>query len=456
MLNHPFRNVVSYVSVGLLAASSFAFGQDPMPPQSNTSTNQQQAANPSGGWKRVGDSQNADPNAVPGYPMYSADQAQQMNGVPQSSDSQNPPPPPPPAGPQQNAPVYGQQPMNGQPPYQQQYPQSYPPVGYSQQPMNGQPGYYPSQQQPGYYPQQQPGYGQQPYPAGPQQNYPAPPPVPASLTIPQGTFITVRINQFLSSDKNNVGDAFSATLVDPIVVNGVVVAEPGETVGGRVALVEKHGVGHPAKLGVQITNLTLVDGQQVTVNTQLTSRRGGTTPGGIEAGTIIGTTGLGAAIGAAAGWGTGAAIGAGAGALAGIIGTVVTHNHASVITPEQVLTFQIQAPVTFSTTASQQAFHYVEPGEYSQQPPYGGGPGPGAYVGAGPAPAPYAYGYAYPYPYYAYGYPYYWGPSFAFWYGPGFYRGGFYGRGYVGGFRGGVAVRAGGGVAVRSGGGVRR
>ncbi len=432
MCNHPFRNAVSYVSVGLLAASSFAFGQDPVPPQSNTTNNQQQAANPSGGWKRVGDPQNGDPTAAPGYVAYPADQAQQMNGAYQNGDPQNPPTPAPPAG-------------------QQQYPQNYPPVGYGQQPMNGQPGYYPSQQQqPGYYPQQQqPGYGQQPYPAGPQQNYPAPPPVPASLTIPQGTYITVRINQLLSSDRNNVGDAFSATLVDPIVVNGIVVAEPGETVGGRVALVEKHGVGHAAKLGIQITTLTLVDGQQVTVSSQLTSRRGGTTPGGIEAGTIIGTTGLGAAIGAAAGWGTGAAIGAGAGALAGIIGTVVTHNHASVITPEQVLTFQIQAPVTFATSASQQAFRYVEPGEYSQQPAYGAGPG--AYVGTGPTPAPYAYGY--PYPYYAYGYPYYWGPSFAFWYGPGFYRGGFYGRGYGGGFRGGIGIR--GGVGVRGGGGRR-
>ncbi len=427
MFNHPFQSAVSYLSVGLLAASSLAFGQDSAPVQQNTN-NQQQAANPSGGWKRVGDSQSADPNNAPNYPAYSANQAP-VNAVDQNGEMQNPPPPPPP----QNAPSYNQnqvpypQPAGNQSYGQQQYPQSYPPVGYGQQPNYG----------------QQPGYGQQPN-YGAQRNYPAPPPVPASLTISQGTYVTVRINQLLSSDRNQPGDAFSASLVDPVVVNGIVVAEPGETVGGRVALAEKHGAGHPARLGIQLTSLTLVDGQQLPINTQLTSRRGGTTPGGIEAGSVIGTTALGAAIGAAAGWGTGAAIGAGAGALAGIIGVVVTHNHASVITPEQVLTFQVQTPVTFSTANSQAAFRYVEPGEYSQQP-YANAPGAGPYVASGPAPY-YGYAYGYPYPYYAYGYPYYWGPSLGFYYGRGYGWGGRYyvGRGYFGGVRGGVVVRAGG------------
>jgi hypothetical protein len=244
--------------------------------------------------------------------------------------------------------------------------------------------------------------------------------------------MTVRINQPLSSDKNQVGDAFSATLVEPLIVNGIVVARPGETIIGRVALAEKHGTGHPAKLGIQLTTLTLVDGQQIPIQSQLINRRGGTTPGGIEAGTVIATTGLGAAIGAAAGWGTGAAIGAGAGAVAGLIGAVVTHNHASVIYPEQVLTFRIEAPVTISTTNSTQAFRYVEPNEYDR-PNYSQG-GPSQYAAAAPAPV-YAYGapyyYGYPYPYY-WGYPY-WGPGFAFYWGPGFY-----GRGFIGPYRGGI------------------
>ena len=59
--------------------------------------------------------------------------------------------------------------------------------------------------------------------------------MPPQLTIPAGTYVTVRVNQVLSSDRNQPGDAFSATLVKPLVVNGVVVAQRGQTLGGRVA-----------------------------------------------------------------------------------------------------------------------------------------------------------------------------------------------------------------------------
>ncbi len=212
-------------------------------------------------------------------------------------------------------------------------------------------------------------------------------------------------------------------------------------------MAQKHEAKQAGRLGVQLTTLTLVDGEQVPLNTELTSRRGGTTPGGAEAGTIVTTTGIGAIIGAAAGRGPGAAIGAGAGALAGMIGVLETHNHASVLYPEQILTFRLQTPITVSTGNAPQAFRYVEPGEYNQPYYGGGGPGPNQSYAAGPAPAPY-YGYGYPYPYYGYGYPYYWGPSLAFYWGPGYWGGRgwygghyYYGRGFAGhgavGFHGG-------------------
>src|SRR5947208_1544427 len=89
------------------------------------------------------------------------------------------------------------------------------------------------------YPAQAPQYP--PYQQQAQQPYQAPQPVPPSLTIPRGTFLTVRVNQLLSSDKNQTGDAFSATLAQPLVVNGVVLAEPGQTLGGRVAEAQKAG-----------------------------------------------------------------------------------------------------------------------------------------------------------------------------------------------------------------------
>ena len=172
--------------------------------------------------------------------------------------------------------------------------------------------------------------------------------------------------------------------------------------------------GSTAKLLIQLTDLTLVDGQSLPIRTQLVARRG---PGftGNDAGTIVGTTALGAAVGAAADWGTGAAIGSVAGLA---VGALITHNHPSVIYPEQILTFRIQTAQLITTQNAPQAFHYVEPGEYDRPAPRGP-----SLVSAPPPPY-------YSYPYYAYSpYPY-WGPSIGFTYFGGGYRHyGYYGRG---------------------------
>ena len=186
------------------------------------------------------------------------------------------------------------------------------------------------------------------------------------------------------------------------------IAQRGETVGGRVTEAQKAGrVQGTSRLGVQLTDLTLVDGDQVPIQSQLISR-GGPTSVGRDAAAVGGTTALGAAVGAAADWGRGAAIGAGAGAAVGILGVLLTRGNATVIYPESVLTFRIEAPVTISTERAPQAFRYVEPNEYDRPTYEANGPPPP------PRPyyAPAYYPYAYPYPY-----PYYWGP---YYYGPGF------------------------------------
>jgi hypothetical protein len=109
---------------------------------------------------------------------------------------------------------------------------------------------------------------------------------------------------------------------------------------------------------------------------------------------------LGAVIGAIAGRGTGAAIGAGVGATAGIIGVLSTPGKPTVIPPETVLSFRLQAPVTISTENSQFAFQPVTQADYDSRSPQGRprmvrpGPPPPTYY---PYPYPYAYGYPYPY-----------------------------------------------------------
>jgi hypothetical protein len=250
---------------------------------------------------------------------------------------------------------------------------------------------------------------------------PAQMPLPPQLAIKPGTFVSVRVNQLLSSDRNQPGDAFSSTLVQPVVVDGVVVAERGQTLGGRVVEAQKAGrVQGVSQLAVQLTELSLADGQQLPIQTQLISLSGPSSQGR-DAAAIASTTGMGAAIGAAADWGRGAAIGAGAGAVAGIVGVLLTRGHETVIYPESVLTFRVQAPVTISTERAPQAFRYAEREDYDR--PHE--------LQTRLAPVPYGYG-APVHPYY-----YYYGPGFGFYYRPWYYYGpGFYfGRGYYRGYR---------------------
>jgi hypothetical protein len=291
-----------------------------------------------------------------------------------------------------------------------------------------------------------PAPGQQNYPP---QNYPPPPdnygapPVPPRLTIKPGTYVTVRINQWLSSDRNKKGDTFTGTLNQPVVVDGIVVAQRGQAVYGDVSESQKAGrVEGTSRLGLQLTQLTLVDGDQAAVQSQMVTRNGQTSQGRDVAAVGV-TTGLGAAIGAGVNGGVGAGVGAGAGLVVGVLGVLLTRGRPTVIYPESVLTFQTTAPVEIATDRAPQAFQPVNSqpnygvryGQgYGQGPVTGNGPAP--YPAPGPAPA-YGYG-AYPGyypPAYAYGYPYPYYGGFGVFVGPGFYGRGFYGGGFRGGFR---------------------
>ncbi|MCH8268121.1 MAG: hypothetical protein IH846_11430, partial [Acidobacteria bacterium] len=77
-----------------------------------------------------------------------------------------------------------------------------------------------------------PGHAQQPYGA-------AQP--PSQLLLPAGVWISVRVDQQLSSKYNLPGDYFLASLAQPLVVGGFVVARRGQTVGGRVAIAQQAG-----------------------------------------------------------------------------------------------------------------------------------------------------------------------------------------------------------------------
>jgi hypothetical protein len=231
--------------------------------------------------------------------------------------------------------------------------------------------------------------------------------VPQTLTLSTGTLITIRTNDWLSSDQNRVGDTFSATLDQPVIVDGWVVARRGQTIMGRVSVAQKAGrVKGTSQLGVEMTDLTLVNGQVIPVYTQMVQNSGGTSIGR-DVATVGTTTGLGAAIGAAAGDGKGAGIGAGAGALAGIIGVLATPGRQTVIPAESHMTFRIEHPVVINIDRGEMAFQPVSQNDYESASHLSR---PRRVVERG-------YGYPPPARYYAYPAPHYYGPVYYPYYG---------------------------------------
>ena len=249
------------------------------------------------------------------------------------------------------------------------------------------------------------------------------PPVPSSLTLPAGTWVKVRIDQVIASDRNQVGDGFTATLAEPLVANGLVVARRGQTIGGRVAEVDKGGkVKGTSHLGLELDELGLVDGQQVPIRTRLVEYSAGTS-NGRDATAVVTGAGVGAMIGAAAeGGGFGAGMGGIAGAAAAAVGVLATRGRATVVYPEALLTFRLEQPLTISTSDSAQAFRAVAPADYQQRTLR-----QTARVTSPPPPRYYYWNDWYMGGYY---YPrYFYGPSIYFSTGPRFFGGG--------GFRGG-------------------
>lgn len=190
--------------------------------------------------------------------------------------------------------------------------------------------------------------------------------LPAQLTLQPGTYLTVRLNQTLSSDRNHPGEGFVGSLAQPIVVDGVVLAYRNQLVYGRIVEAERARSDRPSRLGLELTSLTLADGAQTPIRSQLVVNRGGTMPTEVQVGTVATTTATGAAIGAMAGWGRGAAIGAGVGAIAGLAGVMLTRNRPTVLYPESALTFAVLEPLTVSTANAPHAFRYVGPEDYNQ------------------------------------------------------------------------------------------
>jgi len=170
-------------------------------------------------------------------------------------------------------------------------------------------------------------------------------PQPAQVTLKAGMLILARTGQGLSSEHNAPGDGFTATLDEPLVADGWVIAEKGARLEGKV--VETGRGKRQPELVVMLTQLKTSDGQRVAIETETFAKHAqmatGDTAGKVLAGTVIG-----AAIGAIAGGGKGAAIGAGVGTAAGAGGAAATRSKPAVLPAETLIRFRLKNTVTIT------------------------------------------------------------------------------------------------------------
>jgi len=166
------------------------------------------------------------------------------------------------------------------------------------------------------------------------------------FTLDEGTPLVVRTTSGMSTKNAEAGNRFEATLEQPLVVDGQVLAKKGALAEGLVADASQGGrVKGRAYLTLSLESIRLADGRTLEVRTGSVTQvaKSGVKKDMLKTGIA---SGVGAAIGAIAGGGKGAAIGAGAGGAAGAGLTMATRGPAAQLPPETVVTFRLAAPVT--------------------------------------------------------------------------------------------------------------
>lgn len=175
---------------------------------------------------------------------------------------------------------------------------------------------------------------------------PEPPPPPRQATLTAGTLLPVRLEDTISSDRYHPGDTFTAVLDRPLVTGGLVIAEKGARVEGKIVESQRAGrLKGLAAVALELTRLSLSDGQRVDISTDSFTKTG---PGSVgdNAARIGGGAALGAIVGAIAGGGKGAAIGAGVGGAAGAGSIAATHGKPAVLPSETKISFRLNSTVT--------------------------------------------------------------------------------------------------------------
>jgi len=115
-------------------------------------------------------------------------------------------------------------------------------------------------------------------PQSPQQE-PSARPAPRRVTLRTGITIPVRLTESLSSGRSVPGDTFSASLAEPLVVDGLVIAERGASVTGRIVDARKASwFGGSPSVELELASIVSSDGQKVAISTDPWTRQGDVLP----------------------------------------------------------------------------------------------------------------------------------------------------------------------------------
>ena len=164
-------------------------------------------------------------------------------------------------------------------------------------------------------------------------------------TLPEGTVLTVRLNEAVSSKTNHPGDKFTATVDEPVQVGSKVVVPKGASVSGTVVDAKGRGkIKGSALLRLELDSMTVKD-KDYDIHTSIDAR---TMQGKGKRTAAIGGGGAatGALVGALAGGAKGFGIGMLVGAGVGLAGGAFTGNKNIELPAETVLSFKLLKPVT--------------------------------------------------------------------------------------------------------------
>ena len=164
----------------------------------------------------------------------------------------------------------------------------------------------------------------------------------ASLAVPAGTEIKVRLNTPLDTGEAQAGQSFTGTLAEPVVAGGKTLMSKGAAVRGKVVEAVSSGrLKRPASITLVLTSVSTapltIDGKSHLLR---------------NVALIGGGTAAGAIIGGATGGKKGAAIGAAVGAGAGTATAFLTGKNEIALPAEMVLPFVAGSTPAASAPAS--------------------------------------------------------------------------------------------------------